>query len=269
MNELIYLLRREIDEPIRPLLFFVTVSGLSSALLIGIINSAAEHVANAEVNHTYFFLFVLAVGVAVLSKKFVLDKSSKIVETVIFQLRQQLADKIRHTELNTLEKIGLSPLYARLTYDTVYISNFSTSMINTTQSAIMVSFTVLYIAAVSLWSFVMVTLGIAAAIFYYRLQSSSFYEAWAIVSVKETIFFEKLGHILRGFKEIKINRRKNEGVFDNYGIVNKELQEQRLKTSYRYNVMMTFTQVFFSFYLALFCFSFLNFMQNMPKILSK
>lgn len=245
MNDLLSLLQREINEPIRPLLIFVTISGLANALLIGIINTAAEYVSNSEVNHTFFLLFILGVSVFLFAKKYVLDKSSAIVETVMHQLRHRLVNKIRHTELSTLEATGTSPLYARLTQDTVYISNVSTTMINSMQSTIMMVFTVLYIGTISLWSFFFVVAVIALGIAYYYAHSSSFWEAWQIVSTKETAFFEKLGHILRGFKEIKINRRKNEGVFNNYSIVNKELRKHRLGTQKQYNVMLIFTQSLF------------------------
>ncbi len=243
--ELLYLLKGEIDEPIRPLLIFVTLSGFANALLISIINTAAEFVSNSEVNNKFFLLFICGVAAFLFAKKYVLDKSSAIVESVMYKLRHRIADKIRHTELATLEATGTSPLYARLTQDTTYISNVSTTMINAAQSAIMMSFTILYIGTISVWSFFIVIAAISLGVAYYFSHSSSFWKAWAVVSVKEAAFFEKLGHILQGFKEIKINRRKNEGVFDNYQIVNREVKKLRLGTQRSYNVMIVFSQSLF------------------------
>ena len=111
------LLKREVKQPIRPLLIFVTISGIANALLISIINAAAENVSNMEINNKLFLLFIVGVMLFIFSKKYVLDKSVIIVESVMYRLRLRLADKIRHTELSTLELIGTSPLYARLNQD--------------------------------------------------------------------------------------------------------------------------------------------------------
>jgi len=73
MNDLLALLQREIDKPIRSLILFVLISGLTNALLIGLINSASEYVANSEVNHNFFLLFILALGAFLLSKRYVLN----------------------------------------------------------------------------------------------------------------------------------------------------------------------------------------------------
>ena len=249
MNDLLALLQREIDKPIRSLILFVLISGLTNALLIGLINSASEYVANSEVNHIFFLLFILALGAFLLSKRYVLNASAEIVESVMYQVRVSLADKIRHTELSTLEAMGTSPIYARLTQDTVVISNTSTVMLNSIQSAIMIFFTTLYIGTISIGSFLFAVVGISLGVVYYRIYSSFFWKAWMIVSEKETAFFEKLGYILKGFKEIKINRRKNEGVFRNYKLVNKELKQHRLGTQMKYNGMQIFTQALFYFLL--------------------
>lgn len=243
--ELFTLLKREIKEPIRPILIFVILSGIVNALLIAIINTATESVSDSGVNGKLFLLFGLGTATFLLAKKYVLDKSVFIVETTMYRLQLRMANKIRHTELDTLEGIGTSSLYARITQDTVYISNVSSTLISATQSAIMISFTILYIGAISLLSFFLVVIAISIGVVAYIGFSKSFRYLWERISIKETGFFEKLGHILKGFKEIKINRSKNEDVFNNYKIVNNDLKNFRIKVSARYNILLIFSQVFF------------------------
>lgn len=243
--ELFFLLRRELEEPLRPLLLFLLISGITNGLLIAIINNAAEFVSNSEVNNQSFLFFAAGVAIFLLSKKYVLDQSSFLVESVINRLRNRIADKIRHTELSTLEKLGTSPLYARLTQDCTYLSNVSNNIINSSQSAIMILFTLLYIGTVSGWSFFLIIGALCMGLAYYFSQSTAFMAMWREVSKKETDFFEKLGHILKGFKEIRINRSKNEGVFNNYRTVNNDLKKYRMKLHYAYNAMLIFSQSFF------------------------
>jgi hypothetical protein len=56
---------------------------------------------------------------------------------------------------------------------------------------------------------------------------------WQTLSVKETVFYERLNHILRGFKEIRINRRKNEDVFSAYESVNNAMRDALKPTESR------------------------------------
>ena len=104
--ELFSLLRREIKKPVRPLLIFITISGVANAFLISLVNMAAENASESEVNNNIFMLFVLGVIVVLISKKYVLDKAGVLIESAMSRLRNRIANKIRHTELNTLESIG-------------------------------------------------------------------------------------------------------------------------------------------------------------------
>lgn len=243
--EFLLLLRREIKEPIRPLLLFLIVSGSINGLLIAIINNAAENVYNAELTGRSFFMFITGVAIFLLAKKYVLDRSTIIVESAINQLRNRIADKIRHTELSTIESIGTSPLYARLTQDAVYISETASIIIGSIQSALMVTFTIIYVGTVSMWSFFLIVITLFLGLVYYHSQSVILMTKWKKVSREETTFFEMLGHILKGFKEIKINRSKNEEVYDNYKIVNRKVRNQKINLGYLYNGLLIFCQILF------------------------
>ncbi|MEI6411728.1 MAG: cyclic peptide export ABC transporter [Bacteroidota bacterium] len=243
--EIFKLLKREIKTPSNSLAGFILLSSVSNAFLIGIINGAAESVASKQMNWQYFVMYLLCLGIFFYSKKYTLDRSSEIVEMVINRLRLRLVDKVRLTELVTLEKYGTATLYARITQDATTISNISTIIINSLQQSIMIVCTLLYIAAISMWSFLIIVAGLALGLMSYMNHSAVFQAMWQEVSRKETSFFEKLNHILRGFNEININRRKNEDVYNEYVRVNNALRSQRLKTSKMYNVTLTYTQILF------------------------
>lgn len=193
------------------------------------------------------------------SKRYILDQCSGIVEMVVAKIRYRLADKIRHTEFSTFEKQGTSIMYARLSQDATVISSVATTVISGFQQALMIVFTLLYVSTVSLLSCALIAVGLALGIFYYLGHSESFETMWRAVSMKETEFFNKLEHILKGFKEININRRKNENVFNDYAKVNNTIKVQRTKTSQIYNTTLIFAQVFFYLLLCVILF-------GLPKI---
>jgi len=243
--ELFQILKEEVKQPIKILLFFVITTGLVNTVLIGIINNAAENVTNSEINTKLFILFIIGVIIYVLSNKFVLDKSALMIENVLYRIKKRMVHKVSLAELSTLEKIGTAPIYARLNKDTAMISNTSNVLLNAAQSVIMVIFIILYIGSISIWSFFIVTFIMALCIAIYFQSSQGFRKEWLEIAVKETSFFQSLQHILNGFKEIKINRNKNKSVLNNYNKVAKNIKDQRLKTGLSYNVLIVFSQIFF------------------------
>lgn len=69
------------------------------------------------------------------------------------------------------------------------------------------------------------------------------------------MFFDKLGHILNGFKEIKVNRRKNEDVFESYVEVNDKIRDYRIQTTKLYNIVLIFLEIFIYVLLGLILFA--------------
>ncbi len=223
---------------------FGAISGISNAFLISIINSAAETVANNELNWKYLILYALCLGTFFYSKRYILDRSAEIVQLIVKRIRYRLADKVRLTELTTLEKYGTPSVYARISQDATTISNASTLIINGSQQSLMIIFTLFYIATLSIWSFGLIGIGLGIGLLYYISHSRNFRAMWQKVSIKETEFFEKLNHILQGFNEININRRKNEEVFKEYDKVNTDTSNFRIKTVKSYNITLIFLEIF-------------------------
>ncbi|MCB0565100.1 MAG: cyclic peptide export ABC transporter [Phaeodactylibacter sp.] len=238
-----------------PVVAFGILSGISNSFLIAVINSAAESVANDKMSWRYLVMYALCLCLFFYSKRYILDRSVEIVGAIINRVRHRLADMVRFTELPTLEKYGTSSIYARISQDATTISNVSTIIINGVQQSIMIVFTLLYIAAISPWSFGLVAVGMAIGLFFYVGRANAFRKMWHEVSQKETEFYDKLGHILQGFKEIRVNRRKNEDVFESYVEVNDQIRDYRIKTNKLYNIVLIFLEIFIYVLLGLILFA--------------
>lgn len=270
--ELFDLFRQEIKTSRRQLYTvatFVLLSGFSNVFLIAVINSAAASVANGEIDRRYIFLYALCLWMFFYSKRYTQDWSLRMIVSVVSRVRYRLANRVRFMELATLEKYGTSSIYARISQDANAITNFSLVIANSLQQAIMVLFILLYIAAVSPWSFVLVALSLAAGVFYYIGKADSFRQMWRIVSEKETNFFEKLGHILNGAKEIRLNRRKNENVFKAFDTVNEEIRDFRIRVIKSYNILLIFLEIFIYGLLGIIIFGLSHFHTEHAEVITK
>lgn len=259
--ELVELLRKDLKENVMPLTVYTIITGIANAALISFINTGAEYVTNDKVNHKIFFLFIICLAVYILSKRYVAMRSAVIVEKVLNQIRYRIADKIRHTELSTLETKGTSPLYARLSQDTVKVSNFAASVVGAIQALIMIVFTTFYIATISIGAFFLVAAMIVICFMIYSSRRKIFRAMWLNLAKFEARFFEKLRHILDGFKEIKLNRSKNESVLREYAAVNEDMRNYKIGLVQSYIKLSIFSQAFFFVILGVVIFIFPQFQE--------
>ena len=239
------MLRKDLKENVVPLAVFTLITGIANAALISFINTGAEYVTNNKVNHRVALLFLISLLIYILGKRYVAMRSAVLVEAILNKIRYRLADKIRHAELATLEARGTSPFYARLGQDTVKVSNFTASVITAIQAVILIVFTTLYISTISIKAFVLVTIMLSVCFLVYSSRRKVFRTMWLKLSEYETRFYEKLGHILDGFKEIKINRSKNESVLQDFALVNEEMKDYKTGLVQAYIRLSIFSQAFF------------------------
>lgn len=239
------MLRNDLKDSIVLLAVFTLLTGIANAALISLINTGAEYVTNDKVNHRVFILFVLSLLIYILSKRYVAMRSAVLVESILNKIRYRIADKIRHAELSLLEAKGTAPFYARLGQDTVKVSNFTASVVGAIQAVIMIVFTTLYIGTISLRAFFLVTIMLAVCFLVYSSRRKVFRTMWLKLSEYESRFYDKLGHILDGFKEIKLNRSKNESVLQDFAAVNEEMRDYKIGLVQSYTRLSIFSQAFF------------------------
>lgn len=230
--KVIELLRTESDAAVYILIAVGLISGFSNALLLIIINQAAENDASGADNSRMFILCVVCVVIYLLSNWHVQRKSTQQIEGLVQKIRVRIANKIRHSELQAVEELGQSEVYARITNDTSSISWSIETMVQAFQSAILVLFSFIYIGYMSLPALVIIgTVIVMGALSFYRTAKVSS-KAYEEASRKETQFFDALKGILHGFKELKINTRKNNGAFWHFKRIMQEATNLRIQATF-------------------------------------
>ena len=240
-------LRREAGFSATRLIFFAGISGLSNALLLVIINSAAERVSDRQQNTQFLFLFAVAITLYILAQKYVLRVSTVEIEKMINRLRVRVADKIRKADLQPLESLGRSAIYASVNKETLTISQAAAPLIIAGQSAIMIFFTVLYIHFLSKPAFflALIIIGLGVSIHFKRIGQvmKDMHQSTA----KENDFFDLLTDLLEGFKEVKINSARSQDLFQHLREAAGSVAELKTKTSMQFANHYLFSQT--SFYL--------------------
>jgi len=221
-----------------------TISAIANAGLLAIINSAAKATENAELNYYFFALYIVVFLIFFIAKKFAILEASKEIEKILKDIRNRISNKIKVSELLTIEKINSAKIFMRLTRDTTLISQASIEILATLQSTMMVFFALLYILLISPSMFVIIVSAIALTIVIYAIFSKEAQKELARGGVMEEEFFNSLESTLDGFKELKINSQKRHFIYAKHEGILERLYTLRTNLSERFTAIMMFAETF-------------------------
>jgi len=169
---------------------------------------------HGEVNFIYLAEFVILLTLFFFSKKFTLVTTLKMVERIIASLRIRIIARIKDANLYLFDKLGTASIYARLTQDTATLSQTAPMLVNAAQNAISVAFILVYLAIISFAAFIAIVGALTIAIALYLFYSKSLRRNMEEATVIEARFFSLLDGMLKGMKELKLNRKKSLEVFE-------------------------------------------------------
>ncbi|GAB1487652.1 cyclic peptide export ABC transporter [Opitutaceae bacterium] len=252
---LLNFVKKESSVSLQSLMALTLISGIAQGVLLAIINAAAADAAFAELNFRYLLMFGLAIAIFIVAKRVALARSYVVAEEVIAKLRIRIVDKLRRSNLAVAERIGKAQVEARLAQDTQTISLAAGEVVNAIQSAVMIAVCVLYLAFLSKIAFV-ITLGmIAGGISIYLRNQRLINRELQAATEKETEFYGSLGHMMDGFKELKVNQGKSEDIFQNhFARICLDAQQVKVRTGLEYVRNFIFSQTFFYILIAVLVF---------------
>ncbi|MGC9969932.1 MAG: cyclic peptide export ABC transporter [Bryobacteraceae bacterium] len=229
----------------RKLLILTAASGTANALILAVINGAVESMGKSGPEWRHFLLFALSLALFIYSLRYILRESSRIAEEAIRSVRVRLADKIRRSDLEALESIGEADIHARVSRETAAIAQAARPLFIAAQSSVMVLFTLVYIAVVSPIA-VLLCLGvIAGGVAVYLKDRKTYEDGLEEASRREDDLFTALTGLLKGFKELRINRRKSDDVFEEFGATCAGVRDVRCRVMYQFANNVVFVEAFF------------------------
>lgn len=204
--KIITFLRRELTLSFRLLALIAGISGLSCALILAVINKAAEQ-ANENVL-SFVPVFITLVTAYIFSQRYLLLTTANHIEEALHRIRVRIVAKIQDAELLTLERIGQTEIYTGITKELQSISRASLVMVLMVQSLILMFFALIYISiqsllALILYAGLMTMIGIFSARRYKRV-AASIHDSL----VQENVLLEATEHLLHGFKEVKMSEAR-------------------------------------------------------------
>ncbi|MBI9089231.1 MAG: cyclic peptide export ABC transporter [Desulfobacterium sp.] len=191
-------------------------SGVFQGLVVVIINGAADELPALTMNFWFLSLFVICITGFIYTRRFTMTRSIKMVQDIIIGMRINLADKVRRAGLLPIEQMGETRLYTTIVENTEIIFEATKSLSNAGASLVMILFSFGYIYYLSPMAFLLSAIIIAGGMSVYMVnQGKSNADLWATME-KEKEFSVYLSHLIKGFKEVKMNSARSDDLFENY-----------------------------------------------------
>ena len=253
------------------ILVMACTSGLSNGSLLAIITFAAKAVSRDSDGGSfrYLILFIISLLSFIMGKRYALKHATIIIEGLIKKVRTRITNKIRQSELLFFENIEKSHIYTRINQDTNFISQSALLIINSCQSALILVFCLFYIAWLSKLAFFITVGAIIAAVIIYLMYRKEVNHLLQGITDKETELFESLTHIVDGFKELKVNRRKSDHVFTHFKDISDSTEKIKVKAGIAFITDFVYSQTFFYILIAILVFLLPIFVDTYSEVIIK
>ncbi len=226
---LIQFIEKETSKPYKQILLIVTIAGIANSLLLGIVNHATQAVADNENLTQYFWLYMATFAIFLYAQWFAFERAIITIEDAIYNVRIRLTRKIRQVELPFMEEQGSNSLYSRFTQSDMLISQAIPQITGAAQMSMLLLFSFLYLAYISFLSFLISMMGIVIAAALFLLKTRRINAMLHEVRQKEVSYFKSISHLISGFKEVKINRKKGQAILQNIATESAEIEKIKLE----------------------------------------
>ncbi|MET7245172.1 cyclic peptide export ABC transporter [Methylobacterium sp. EM32] len=239
------LFRREagVDGP--RFLVLAALSGLSNAGVLAIINVAAANVQNQADNFRNLVLFGLAIAIFVVTQRTLMVEVCDKVERLIDRMRTRLVERARRAEYLDLDEVGRSEIYACLTRETQILSQAAPNVVIAVQSAILVGFTLVYMAALSQTAFLLSSGFTLLGAMIHLSRSGEVKRQLRAAFERENDLIEGLSDMLDGFKEVKMSTERSDAIAARIARISAEVTRMRIGTQTAYATDFVTSQVTF------------------------
>jgi putative ATP-binding cassette transporter len=195
-------------------LIMAAISGLAGATVLAVINLAAASIDDRDGMVQLLILLVLAIVIYVYAQKTLMIKAAELAQNTVHQLRIRLLQTVEAAELVEVEHLNRNEMFACINSEMRAISDGASTLMIIAQAAVLAFVTMLYLAWLSLFAFVLAVavIGIAASIHLARARQVA--EQHARLFDLNTEMMDGFGDLIDGFKETKLNTAGAEELVD-------------------------------------------------------
>jgi putative ATP-binding cassette transporter len=224
---------RESSKTLRVIVFMSCVAGISNSALVALINAGAAAANNSTTAARDFLMFLVALGLLAFTSVNAATRGRVLMESAVGKLRIRIFDKIRRSELMTIEALRQNEVIVKLSRNVGQVLNSTDILVAASQTSLMMLACSLYLAWISLAAFAVVMTGVAALGYVRYRRDKSQRNRFEGLSNQEARQATFITHLMDGFKETKTNDARSQALFDAYIRTIEETRELGLQAGRR------------------------------------
>jgi putative ATP-binding cassette transporter len=214
--ELLVFLEKEAKGLDRRLLGLGVVTGILNLGILFALTIAAGKAVEGQSEIPQFVAVVLGLSMLWLSQGFILRRMTVIVEGVIEKVRLRILDKVRDSDLLSIENIGRAPLYNAVSTHATSVSQAAFGVFTAFTPLTFLCLSFLLILYVSTTAFLIVVGALALVLVVLKLNHVKIGAFMADSVSHDNKFVHGFGDLIDGFKELKVSSAKIHDFFEHH-----------------------------------------------------
>ena len=241
--KIISFIKKETQVSIPKIVLTASISGVSGGVLLALVNVAAEQVANSSIEMYLFAFYMIILLIHLASQRYAQRRSIAAIEKALQEVRLRITNKVRSAELRFIENNNDIGSYTALSHSGNMITNAVISLVLVTESVLLMIVTGIYLAWLSPLTLAVTLLTLGFVVPLYISHYHKTVEDLDNAGSYESKFFNNLHSIIKGFKELKVNRKESDDLFDDMKGFSQETEKYRVRSNLRLMDDLMFTTI--------------------------
>jgi putative ATP-binding cassette transporter len=267
---LLAFLKREATLSPRKALLVATVAGVSNALILAIVNNAAERASGNEgTTPLYVAAFIAVMAFYIVSQRWILTAVSEQIEMIVHRVRMRIMHAVKNVDFVNVERIGREVIYSSVSTHAQTLSQAASSLTIGVQMGILVFFAGAYLGYVSFISLVAMVVSLTIILTVYFRRSFSVRNDLMSNLAMDNEIQMAIKDMLDGLREAKLSRRKTRAILERIETISEHASTRRARTQVLMSQNFIFSQVAFYLLLAIMVFVVPELTETYGNVVSK
>jgi len=209
-------LERESKALDRRLLILGVIAAMLNMFIIFTLTVAAGKAVQNTSNLWELAKVALALGAFWLSQSILMRRTAVIVEGIVEKVRVRIVQKIRDSDLASIEHIGRAPPYNVVSMHAMTISRAAGGLVSAFTSLVLLCWAFLIILYLSVAGFLILLGALAFVIILLKINQGRIISSFDAALSEDNKFVHGFGDLVDGFKEVKMNSAKASDFLDDH-----------------------------------------------------
>jgi putative ATP-binding cassette transporter len=210
IKNLLLFYSRQVTGPWILILLMSLVAAVANGLILTIINETIKAQSEGTLSVYHLYSFIGCLVLYLIGGYFSMYKTTEAAGYMMHNLRLRLSRQFLQSSLLRVEGYDKGELFAHFTVDIAQLAQTALKLVRTFHSIIVLFFCFIYITWLAGFGALLLLAGIAFGLLAYFAQHKKARQSQIIARNGEAAFFATISDKLKGFKELKLNKKMTE-----------------------------------------------------------